>query len=205
RVAISITHTLQLVDGRHMRNFALITSSYSAYSSCRQYREDFAYALEALDLWDDVQIDASRTFFDHPGFINPFIVGTLKALDELVTENDQLDFSQDVDVLFSAHSIPIKDNERSGEHDEHDYSDLGAYQDQYLAVGWLIMDAVKQRYGAEMLWKLVYQSESGPAHIPWLQPDINDYLEELPGKRKAVVVVSATFLSDHMEVWWDLD
>jgi len=203
--AISKAHTDNQVEGRPTRIFALVTSAYSAYSSCRQYREDFADALEALDLWDDVQIDASRTFFDHPGFINPFIEGTLKALDELVTENDQLDLSQDVEVLFSAHSIPIKDNERSGEPDEHDYSELGAYQAQHLAVGRLIMDAVKQRYGAEMPWKLVYQSESGPAHIPWLQPDINDYLEELPGKRKAVVVVPATFLSDHMEVWWDLD
>src|SRR5699024_12042086 len=97
------------------------------------------------DIWDKCQSESSRTFFDLAGFINTFIEGTLKALDELVTENDQLDLSQDVEVLFSAHSIPIKDNERSGEPDEHDYSELGAYQAQHLAVGRLIMDAVKQR------------------------------------------------------------
>src|SRR5699024_12728818 len=107
-------------EGRPRRMFALVSASYAAYSSCRQYRADFADALEALDLWDDVQIDALRTFVAHPGFFNPLIEGTLKALDELVTENDQLDLSQDVEVLFSAHSIPIKDNDRSGEPDEHD-------------------------------------------------------------------------------------
>src|SRR5699024_3271616 len=139
--SISKAHTDNQVEGRPTRIFALVTSAYSAYSSCRQYREDFADALEALVKCDAVQMVDSRTIFDNMSFINPFIEGTLKALDELVTENDQLDLSQDVEVLFSAHSIPIKDNERSGEPDEHDYSELGAYQAQRLAVGRLIMDA----------------------------------------------------------------
>lgn len=203
--AISRAHQDNKVEDRPTKIFALVTSAYSAYSSCRQYREDFADALEALDLWDDVQIDSSRTFFDHPGFVNPFIEGTLKAVAELVEEDGDLDLSKDIEVLFSAHSIPIKDNAQSGEPDEHDYAELGAYQAQHLAVGGLVMDAVKEQYGVEVPWKLVYQSESGPARIPWLEPDINDYLQEISSKRKAVVVVPATFLSDHMEVWWDLD
>lgn len=203
--AISRAHEDNKVEDRPTKIFALVTSAYSAYSSCRQYREDFADALEVLGLWDDVQIDSSRTFFDHPGFVNPFIEGTLKAVAELVDENADLDLSKDVEVLFSAHSIPIKDNARSGEPNEHDYGELGAYQAQHLAVGGLVMDAVKEQYGVDVPWKLVYQSESGPAHIPWLEPDINDYLEEVSSQRKAVVVVPATFLSDHMEVWWDLD
>ena len=203
--AISKAHEDNKVEGRPTKIFALVTSAYSAYSSCRQYREDFADALEALDLWDDVQIDSSRTFFDHPGFVNPFIEGTLKAIAELVDEHSDLDLSQDVEVLFTAHSIPIKDNAQSGEPDEHDYGEIGAYKAQHLAVGGLVMDAVKEQYGIDVPWELVYQSESGPTHIPWLEPDINDYLEDLKGKRKAVVVVPATFLSDHMEVWWDLD
>lgn len=203
--AISRAHEDNKVEDRPTKIFALVTSAYSAYSSCRQYREDFADALEVLGLWDDVQIDSSRTFFDHPGFVNPFIEGTLKAVAELADENADLDLSKDVEVLFSAHSIPIKDNARSGEPNEHDYGELGAYQAQHLAVGGLVMDAVKEQYGVDVPWKLVYQSESGPAHIPWLEPDINDYLEEVSSQRKAVVVVPATFLSDHMEVWWDLD
>src|SRR5690625_529260 len=203
--AVSKAHAENRVDGRPTKIFALVTSAYSAYSSCRQYREDFADALEALDLWDDVQIDSSRTFFDHPGFVNPFIEGTVKAVAELVEEDPELDLHKDVEVLFSAHSIPIKDNAQSGEPDEHDYGELGAYRAQHLAVGGLVMDAVNQKFGAQVPWKLVYQSESGPAHIPWLEPDINDYLEELPDKRKAVVVVPATYLSNNMEVWWDLD
>lgn len=203
--AISRAHEDNKVEDRPTKIFALVTSAYSAYSSCRQYREDFADALEVLGLWDDVQIDSSRTFFDHPGFVSPFIEGTLKAVAELVDENADLDLSKDVEVLFSAHSIPIKDNARSGEPNEHDYGELGAYQAQHLAVGGLVMDAVKEQYGVDVPWKLVYQSESGPAHIPWLEPDINDYLEEVSSQRKAVVVVPATFLSDHMEVWWDLD
>lgn len=203
--AISRAHEDNKVEDRPTKIFALVTSAYSAYSSCRQYREDFADALEVLGLWDDVQIDSSRTFFDHPGFVNPLIEGTLKAVAELVDENADLDLSKAVEVLFSAHSIPIKDNARSGEPNEHDYGELGAYQAQHLAVGGLVMDAVKEQYGVDVPWKLVYQSESGPAHIPWLEPDINDYLEEVSSQRKAVVVVPATFLSDHMEVWWDLD
>jgi len=203
--AISKAHEENKVADRPTRIFALVTSAYSAYSSCRQYREDFADALEALDLWDDVQIDSSRTFFDHPGFVNPFIEGTLKAIAELKEEHEDLDLTSDVEVLFSAHSIPIKDNAQSGEPDEHDYGEVGAYKAQHLAVGGLVMDAVKEQYGVDVPWKLVYQSESGPAHIPWLEPDINDHLENIADQRKAVVVVPATFLSDHMEVWWDLD
>lgn len=203
--AISTAHTDNKVDGRPTKIFALVTSAYSAYSSDRQYREDFADALEALDLWDDVQIDVSRHFFDHPGFVNPFIEGTLAALQELVDEHADLDLSTDVEVLFTAHSIPIKDNALSGEPAEHDYAEIGAYKAQHLALGGLVMDAVKQQFNTAVPWELVYQSESGPAHIPWLEPDINDHLAAIASNRKAVVVVPATFLSDHMEVWWDLD
>ncbi|MDN5705160.1 MAG: ferrochelatase [Yaniella sp.] len=203
--AISRAHEENKVEGRPTKIFALVTSAYSAYSSDRQYREDFADALEALDLWDDVQIDTSRHFFDHPGFVNPFIEGTREAIAELVKENVDLDLNKDVEVLFSAHSIPIKDNALSGDPDEHDYGEVGAYKAQHLALGGLVMDAVKEQFGTDVPWKLVYQSESGPAHIPWLEPDINDYLEDISSTRKAVVVVPATFLSDHMEVWWDLD
>src|SRR5699024_548345 len=157
----------------------LVTSAYSAYSSCRQYREDFADALEALDLWDDVQIDSSRTFFDHPGFVNPFIEGTLTAIAELKEEHDVLALTSDVEVLAAALSHPSTDAPQSGEPEQHESGGVGAYKAQYLAVGGLVMDAVKERCGVDVPWKLVYQSESGPAHIPWLEPDINDHLENI--------------------------
>src|SRR5699024_12644032 len=88
--ALSKAHNENKVEGRPTKIFALVTSAYSAYSSDRQYREDFADALEALELWDDVQIDASRHFFDHPGFVNPFIEGTRDAIAELINENADL-------------------------------------------------------------------------------------------------------------------
>lgn len=176
----------------------LATSAYSSFSSCRQYREDFAMALEATGLGDRLQIDKVRQFFDHPGFVTPFVEGVRGALDELIERG----FADDeIRVLFATHSIPTDDALRSGDRTV-DYGPGGAYAAQHLAVGEVVM----REAGSHVAWELVYQSRSGPPTQPWLEPDVNDVIEQLPAQGvKAVVIVPLGFVSDHMEVLWDLD
>jgi ferrochelatase len=104
-------------------------------------------------------------------------------------------------VLFSTHSIPSSDAERSGPK-SRGFGPDGAYAAQHLAVAEVVMHEA----AASEDWSLVYQSRSGPPSMPWLEPDINDSIAELAGKGiKAVVIVPLGFVSDHMEVKWDLD
>lgn len=175
---------------------AIGTSAYSSYSSCRQYREDFALALEETGLTGVIQIDKVRQFFDHPGFVAPFIDGVSGALAEFESQG----FTSDqVHVLFSTHSIPTVDAERSGPADRQ-FGDGGAYAAQHRAVAEVVMADRPEG------WTLVYQSRSGPPSMPWLEPDINDELAELASAGvTAVVIVPLGFVSDHLEVKWDLD
>ncbi|WP_043232907.1 ferrochelatase, partial [Streptomyces sp. NRRL F-5193] len=107
-------------------------------------------------------------------------------------------------LAFTTHSIPDSAADSSGPVGDH--GDGGAYVAQHLDVARVIADAVRERTGADHPWKLVYQSRSGAPHIPWLEPDICDHLEELyAGGAPAVVMVPIGFVSDHMEVLYDLD
>jgi ferrochelatase len=181
---------------------ALATSAYSSYSSCRQYREDFADALEDTGLSGVVRIDKVRQFFDHPGFVRPFVEGVRDALASLEADHAGLDRATEVEVLFATHSIPTTDAAKSGPA-ERGFGEGGAYAAQHRAVAEVVMAEA----GAEDVpWQLVYQSRSGPPTQPWLEPDVNDAIAELPAAgRKAVVIVPLGFVSDHMEVMWDLD
>jgi len=182
------------------RLIAIATSAYSSYSSCRQYREDLADAVEATGLSGEVEIDKVRQFFDHPGFVTPFVDGIRSAVAELEARG-VTDLENEVEVLFSTHSIPDADAERSGP-PEREFGPGGAYVAQHTAVAERIM----AQLGLGSTWQLVFQSRSGPPQVPWLEPDINDALEELPARgRKAVLIVPLGFVSDHMEVLWDLD
>ncbi|MCS5728847.1 ferrochelatase [Herbiconiux moechotypicola] len=182
---------------------AIATSAFSSYSSCRQYREDFAIALDETGLAGEITIDKVRQFFDHPGFVTPFIEGLEAALAAFVEETPQLDLTSEVEVLFTTHSIPTADAERSGP-SSRGFGAEGAYAAQHKAVAEVVMAAAAG--AADVPWQLVYQSRSGPPSQPWLEPDINDAIEELPGRGvKAVVIVPLGFVSDHMEVLWDLD
>lgn len=205
----------------HERGFtkliAIATSAYSSYSSCRQYREDFAIAVDETNLQGEIQIDKVRQFFDHPGFVTPFIDGVREAIAEYQREQPELSAETEIEVLFATHSIPTGDAARSGP-DFRGFGDHGAYEAQHLAVAEVVMaNAVDQLREAGVLggavgsgvsvpWQLVYQSRSGPPSMPWLEPDINDAIAELPAAgRKAIVIVPLGFVSDHMEVMWDLD
>jgi ferrochelatase len=181
---------------------AIATSAYSSYSSCRQYREDYADALEDTGLAEVVQIDKVRQFFDHPGFVTPFVEGLRDALAKLEAEQAGLSRTTDVEVLFATHSIPTADAAKSGPA-ERGFGEGGAYAAQHLAVAEVVM---REAGAADVPWQLVYQSRSGPPTQPWLEPDVNDAIAELPAAgRKAVVIVPLGFVSDHMEVMWDLD
>ncbi|GAA1965527.1 ferrochelatase [Microbacterium deminutum] len=183
---------------------ALSTSAYSSFSSCRQYREDFARVLIGTGLAGRVTIDKVRQFFDHPGFVEPFYEGVRTAIEAFLDEGIAPD---SVHVLFSTHSIPVADAERSGPRDA-DFGPGGAYAAQHLAVGARVMERIAAQLpaAAEVPWQLVYQSRSGPPSQPWLEPDVCKVIEGLPGAgATAVVIVPLGFVSDHMEVLWDLD
>jgi ferrochelatase len=208
------------VADAHSRGFtkllAIGTSAYSSYSSCRQYREDYALALEANELWGEIQIDKVRQFFDHPGFVQPFIEGVGQGLQDAATAGFA---PADTHVLFSTHSIPSTDAAKSGPA-ERGFGEGGAYAAQHLAVAEAVMAAsapstssgtgtssgTESSSGAAAAWSLVYQSRSGPPSQAWLEPDINDAMRALAVTgTKAFVIVPLGFVSDHMEVKWDLD
>ncbi|MBO3664054.1 ferrochelatase [Microbacterium stercoris] len=188
----------------HRNLIAISTSAYSSFSSCRQYREDFARVLEETGLGGRVSIDKVRQFFDHPGFVQPFIDGVEAALRDYLADGLA---PAEIRVLFSTHSVPMQDADRSGPRDV-DWGEGGAYAAQHLAVAEAVMADIATRIpeAAEVSWKLVYQSRSGPASQPWLEPDINDVIAELPAEGvRAIAIVPLGFVSDHMEVLWDLD
>ncbi|MGY3847552.1 ferrochelatase [Streptomyces hydrogenans] len=197
-----LTDTLREMvrDGR--RHIAVLTTSaYASYSGCRQYRENLADALATLEAegLPLPRVDKLRHYFNHPGFVEPMTEGVLASLAEL---DDTV--RAGAHLAFTTHSIPDSAADSSGPVGDH--GDGGAYVRQHLDVARVIADAVRERTGADHPWKLVYQSRSGAPHIPWLEPDICDHLEELhAGGAPAVVMVPIGFVSDHMEVLYDLD
>ena len=197
-----VTDTLrEMVADGHRRILVLATSAYASYSGCRQYREDLAGALATLEEEGRPlpRIDKLRHYFNHPGFLEPMIEGVLKSLADLPE-----DVGAGAHIAFTTHSIPDLAADTSGPVEGH--GEGGAYVRQHLDVARLIADAVRERTGIERPWRLVYQSRSGAPHIPWLEPDICDHLEELHGSGvPAVVMAPIGFVSDHMEVLYDLD
>ena len=171
----------------------LVTSAYSSYSGCRQYRENLADAVAEVGEGAP-RLDRLRHYFNHPGFVEPKVDATLAALADL---GDAV--RHDAHLLFVTHSIPTAMNDASG-------PEGNAYVAQHLAVVDEITERVRQETGHRYANELVYCSRSGPPHVPWLEPDVNDRIEELAADGvRAVVVVPIGFVSDHMEVIYDLD
>ncbi|WP_433545291.1 ferrochelatase [Streptomyces sp. CA-294286] len=198
-----LTDTLREItrDG-HRRVAVLATSAYASYSGCRQYRENLAESIALLQEEGLVppRVDKLRHYFNHPGFVGPMVDGVLRSLAELPEE-----VRAGAHLAFTTHSIPTAAADTSGPAEAH--GEGGAYVAQHLDVARLIADAVREATGvADRPWQLVYQSRSGAPHIPWLEPDICDHLETLHGEgAPAVVMVPIGFVSDHMEVLYDLD
>ncbi|MDY0816576.1 ferrochelatase [Kitasatospora purpeofusca] len=195
----------ELAADGHRRVAVLATSAYAGYSGCRQYRENLADALAALaaEGLPELRVDKLRHFYNHPGFVEPMIEATLAALDRLPAET-----RAGARLAFTTHSIPDGMAETSGAPDDPARGRPGgAYVAQHLDVARLVADAVAGRTGvADRPWELVFQSRSGAPHIPWLEPDICDHLEaQHADGAPAVVMVPIGFVSDHMEVKYDLD
>ena len=167
----------QMADDGVTKALAFVTSATSSYSGCRQYRENIVAACEAVD--GAPEIHKIRQFYDHPGFIEPMIDNVAQCLDDLA----------DARLVFTAHSIPMS------------MADTSDYVAQLTEASRLVALGVGHDD-----FDLVWQSRSGPPQIPWLEPDINDHLESLNESGVgSVVVVPIGFISDHMEVMFDLD
>jgi len=176
----------------HTTLLGLVTSAYTSYSGVDQYREDYLRATAGTG----VTVDRVREFFDHPGFVTPFIDGVRAAVESLATNGVAADR---IHILYVTHSIPTAAADASGP----EFGPGGAYVAQHEAVASVIHTAAPPVAGRS----LVYQSRSGDPYTPWLEPDINDTIRDLAATRAAdaVIVVPIGFVSDHMEVVWDLD
>jgi ferrochelatase len=150
-----------------------------------------------------VRIDKVRPYFDRPGFRSVFAEGTVDAVRRALAQG--LD-TADLEIVFTTHSIPVTMADTSGSADLDDHGLGGAYVTQHLAVARAVIEHVSAELGASPSWQLAYQSRSGPPSMPWLDPDINDVIDDLAANgRRGVVVVPIGFVSDHVEVVWDLD
>lgn len=170
-------------DGiRHALGF--ITSAYSSYSGCRQYRENIARAQSEVGAGAP-EVDKLRVFFNHPGFIEATVERVREALHAIPA-----DVQQNVQIIYTAHSIPISMAKTS----------------DYVAQLEEVRRLVSTEIGVTN-HVLVYQSRSGAPGQPWLEPDILDYLRWVKAENlaSAVVLAPISFLSDHMEVLYDLD
>ena len=174
------------------RAACFVTSAYSSYSGCRQYREDLAAA--AAEVPGAPTLDRLRHYFNHPGFVEPVVDATLSALAELADTA-----REEAHLAFVTHSIPESMNDGSG-------PDGGWYVRQHASTATEVVERVRQETGHRFPHDLVFCSRSGPPAVPWLEPDVSDHLELL-AKRHAsgVVIVPIGFVSDHMEVVYDLD
>lgn len=172
-----------VANGVH-RALAFVTSVFSSYSSCRQYREDVARAQQEVGP-SAPQVDKLRVFFNHPGFIEPMIDRTRSALEQIPAER-----RGETLLAFTAHSIP------------ETMADGCQYERQLSESCRLVAAGA-----GHDKWHLVYQSRSGPPHQPWLEPDVCDFLHEThtAGRLRDIVLVPIGFISDHMEVVYDLD
>ncbi len=182
-----------IASAGHRRVLAVVTSAYPSYSSCRQYRENLYDAAAA----HPVQIDRIRHYANHPGFVAASVDAAVAALDEL---GDAADGAR---LAFVTHSIPLA---MAGSAGPEPRSAAGAYVDWHRVVAAEVTRQVGIRRGAALEEDLVYCSRSGPPSQPWLEPDVNDHLRALAERRcPGVVLVPIGFISDHMEVIFDLD
>jgi ferrochelatase len=175
------------------RAAVFVTSAYESYSGCRQYREDLAGAVAAVGP-SAPKLDRLRLCFDHPGFIAANVDSVVGALGDLPAA-----IAGQARIVCVTHSIPVAMAETSG-------PTGGAYVAQHVAVAQAVTDQVTERTGVPYKHDLVYCSRSGPATVPWLEPDVNDHVAALADEGvKAVVLAPIGFLSDHMEVVYDID
>jgi ferrochelatase len=172
-----------MADDGIRRVIALATSAYSSFSSCRQYLDDLDRARASAGA-DAPEVIKIPPYYRHPGFIDSFVSSAAAALAQL----------PDADLVFTAHSIPDSMASSSGPAG-------GAYAAQLAEAA----ELVAARLGRAN-WRLAYQSRSGPPSAPWLGPDVNDRIAELAAAGSgAICLIPIGFVSDHLEVRFDLD
>jgi ferrochelatase len=172
------------------RAIAFVTSPYGSYSSCRQYLEDIAAARSALGPEAPV-VDKIRHYHDDPGFVAPFVDSTRAALSTVDPGRRAT-----TRLVFTAHSIPTSMALTAGP------QSAGRYEAQLRETAALVAAGA----APDLPFDLVWQSRSGPPQVPWLEPDVNDHLATLARDgTTSVVAVPIGFVSDHLEVVWDLD
>jgi ferrochelatase len=166
------------------RALAFVTSTFSSYSGCRQYLEDIERARAGIGPGAP-EVHKLRAFFNHPAFVEAMAGRLIEALSAIPEGRRSA-----TPVLFTAHSIPVAMAE-------------GCPYVQQLEESCRLVAGAAGCGG----WRIVYQSRSGPPGQPWLEPDISDALRQVAAERGGgdVVVVPIGFVSDHMEVLYDLD
>jgi ferrochelatase len=165
------------------RALAFVTSAYSSFSGCRQYRGNIADAQAAVGPGAP-SVNKIRAFFNHPGFIGPMAERVEDAFAKIAAERRAA-----AELVFTAHSVPLS------------MADSSKYVVQLEEACRLVAAAVGRDD-----YTLVWQSRSGPPAQPWLEPDIRDYLRQRREQGlRDVVVAPIGFISDHMEVIFDLD
>jgi protoporphyrin/coproporphyrin ferrochelatase len=177
-----LADTLRRMQADGIKNaLAFVTSVFSSYSGCRQYLEDVEKARAEVGP-DAPRVDKLRSFYNHPLFIEAEAGEVRDALEQIPAAN-----RAGAQILFTAHSVPVAMAESSD------------YRKQLNESCRL----VSEQLGLST-WRLVYQSRSGPPGQPWLEPDVGDVLRET-NAGVDIVVVPIGFISDHMEVLYDLD
>jgi len=176
----------QMADDGLRRALAFVTSAFSSYPGCRQYLEAIEHARRAIGS-EAPQVDKIRVFYNHPGFIEPMAERVDAALAEVPGSRRSA-----ARIIYTAHSIPVAMAKKS------------PYEEQLREACRL----VSERLGRAD-WELAYQSRSGPADQPWLEPDVGDYLRNMKQKHRQelcdVVLVPIGFVCEHMEIVYDLD
>jgi ferrochelatase len=179
-----LADTMRQMADHGIRNaLAFVTSAYSSYSSCRQYLEDIKRAQESAGPAAP-NVDKIRSFYNHPGFIEANSQNLRDALGKIPPERRAA-----AHIAFTAHSIP------------RSMADNCEYEAQLQETSRLVAAAAGRNQ-----WRLVFQSRSGPPTQPWLEPDVGEYLKELKTIGATDVVIAPMgFVSDHMEIVYDLD
>jgi ferrochelatase len=180
-----LQNTLQKMANDGVRRaLGFFTSAFSSYSGCRQYRENIAEA-QAIVGSRAPRVDKLRMFFNHPGYVEPLVENVHRALAEIPAER-----RDETLLLFTAHSIPL--SMATGCSYEHQLGDACR----------LVAEGARHAN-----WRLVYQSRSGSPSLPWLEPDICDFIAQRHASEPLadIMIVPIGFISDHMEVLYDLD
>jgi ferrochelatase len=163
----------------------VVLAAYSSYSSCRQYREDIDRARQAVGP-DAPVVDKMRVYYNHPGFVAANALHVKQAVEAFPPEQRDA-----VRLVFTAHSIPSSMASQCN------------YERQLREASRLVAESIGLPADR---WDLVYQSRSGPPQVPWLEPDILDHIRALAqAGTRHLVIHPIGFLSDHMEVLYDLD